>query len=295
MCFSFDGWALAVGHEGALTVWSTEDGTRLVCTTSDSRGDGGGGGGRANAASSANSDGDGKLRGAEGETDTGGPPPSENQAPSPTGRARATGETTAGGRAAVATAAPSPAAVATSGTLDLVAGGASALTWECEGYRLMSVGGAVLGGGTSVAGEEGKAGVQGIVAFDFLRRARSNLSSALLSLQVILGVPRFSFVFLFLFSFVLQVGLIGVGPVRLQYFLPAAPYLFLNTYDIARGLYVWRVFIPPRPPRFPNGHYSSAMSRVVGILLSGVLDAVGRRGVAALWHAVRYTRVSYCF
>ena len=51
MCFSFDGGALAVGHEGALTVWSTEDATRLVCITSEShrgggnRGAGGGGGG----------------------------------------------------------------------------------------------------------------------------------------------------------------------------------------------------------------------------------------------------------
>lgn len=184
MCFSFDGWALAVGHEGALTVWSTEDGTRLVCTTSDSRSAGG------------------KQRGGGGEAYHQEGPPADNQAPPPTGKASATGEANGGGPAAAAAAAttataePTPAAGGSSGTLDLIAGGASALTWECEGYRLMSVGGAVLGGGmTGGEGEGGGGGeaVQGIVAFDFLRRARSNLSSALLSLQVIFGVPYYTY------------------------------------------------------------------------------------------------------
>lgn len=140
LCFSADGWALAVGHEGALTVWSTEDGTRLVCTTSQSRGGNNGGGG-------GDCGGDGA--GGEGYRESG--------SLSPPRRRR--------GR----------------GTLDLIAGGARALSWESEGYRLMSVGSEV---GT-VEGAEGEATAagQGIVAFEFLRRARSNLSSSLLSLQ----------------------------------------------------------------------------------------------------------------
>lgn len=145
LCFSADGWALAVGHEGALTVWSTEDGTRLVCTTSDTHED--------NA--------------------------HPEETPSPTTRAPAIGRAAStdggGGSAESEPLSPSsrrPAA----GTLDVIAGGARALSWESEGYRLLSVGSAVGGG-------EGTTG-QGIVAFDFLRRARSNLSSSLLSLQV---------------------------------------------------------------------------------------------------------------
>jgi hypothetical protein len=34
MTFSGDGLALAIGHSGALTLWSAEDGTQLSCTTS---------------------------------------------------------------------------------------------------------------------------------------------------------------------------------------------------------------------------------------------------------------------
>lgn len=128
LCFSADGWALAVGHESALSVWSTEDGTRLVCTTSEARGDG---------------------------------DEVHKQSSGPLSPSR------------------EPAA---SGTLDLIAGGARALSWENEGYRLVSVGSAVgkgEGGDGAAAGKE-----QGIAAFDFLRRARSNVSSSLLSLQV---------------------------------------------------------------------------------------------------------------
>ncbi|CAM9779014.1 unnamed protein product, partial [Discosporangium mesarthrocarpum] len=41
MCFSFDGRGLAVGHEGAITIWSTADGTRLVCSLSHGNNNGG--------------------------------------------------------------------------------------------------------------------------------------------------------------------------------------------------------------------------------------------------------------
>jgi hypothetical protein len=34
MTFSGDGLAIAIGHSGALTLWSAEDGTQLSCTTS---------------------------------------------------------------------------------------------------------------------------------------------------------------------------------------------------------------------------------------------------------------------
>lgn len=157
LCFSADGWALAVGHEGALTVWSTEDGTRLVCTTSESRGN----------------------------RDAGGTP-TETTTPA-TGATPPTGHSSGGGggeegyRQSSGPLSPSRAPAA-SGTLDLIAGGARALSWESEGYRLMSVGSAV-GRGEGAEGGAAARG-QGIVAFDFLRRARSNLSSSLLSLQV---------------------------------------------------------------------------------------------------------------
>lgn len=170
MCFSSDGWALAVGHEGALTVWSTEDGTRLVCTTSDSRREDGG----SSKSGAVDTSGDCVPVANGGNTShhtsrySGGGeiPPSETS-----------GRDDDAGRAAGG---------AASGTLDLIAGGARALTWESEGYRLISVGGAVSGTAGSGSGAE----AQGIVAFDFLRRARSNLSSALLSLQVQCGYSR---------------------------------------------------------------------------------------------------------
>lgn len=146
LCFSADGGALAVGHEGALTIWSTEDGTRLVCTTTESQDDldGYDGGSVATATGVAPPNGDGE----DGHRESSSEPPL------------------------------SPSRAAGRGTLDLIAGGARALSWEREGYRLMSVGSAV-----GAAGDGGGEG-QGIVAFDFLRRARSNLSSSLLSLQV---------------------------------------------------------------------------------------------------------------
>ena len=161
LCFSADGWALAVGHEGALTVWSTEDGTRLVCTTSESRGsgDGGGGGARTETTTTAPGTGTPPHGGGAGEEE------GYRQSPGPLSPSRAS---------------------AASGTLDLIAGGARALSWESEGYRLMSVGSAVGKGGGADGGAAAAAAArgQGIVAFDFLRRARSNLSSSLLSLQV---------------------------------------------------------------------------------------------------------------
>ncbi|CAM9215036.1 unnamed protein product, partial [Scytosiphon promiscuus] len=156
LCFSADGWALAVGHEGALTVWSTEDGTRLVCTTSDADEDSG------------------------GRTDTAPSTPVTGSAVTSrapvVGGASSTGGGGGRGSGRHGEAEPlSPSKRRAPGTLDLIAGGARALSWESEGYRLLSVGSAVGSG-------EGAAG-QGIVAFDFLRRARSNLSSSLLSLQ----------------------------------------------------------------------------------------------------------------
>ncbi|KAG5180750.1 hypothetical protein JKP88DRAFT_349352 [Tribonema minus] len=45
LCFSDDGHALAVGHEGALALWSTDDGTRLSCSATGGAGVGGSGGG----------------------------------------------------------------------------------------------------------------------------------------------------------------------------------------------------------------------------------------------------------
>lgn len=163
MCFSSDGWALAVGHEGALTVWNTEDGARLVCTTSDNN--------NKDTSSpyltTAARDLDQTTTGAAANASGGGSGCSGRE-----GFLEEVGDT--------------DTKTSPSGTLDLVAGGARALTWESEGYRLVSVGGE---GGVAAGGEGGgRKEAQGIVAFDFLRRARSNLSSALLSLQVCMHV-----------------------------------------------------------------------------------------------------------
>lgn len=178
MCFSFDGGALAVGHEGALTVWSTEDGSRLVSTVSHAYQSGSHGtpssahlravsetpsqlnGGTAHTHSVYNGD----VRGNGGEIGV----PRENIM--------------------------SPAR----STLDLVAGGARSLTWECEGYRLLSVTGQGVVRGAHASSGEGMAPeardgeAQNIVAFDFFRRARSNLSSALLTMQVRLALFPFA-------------------------------------------------------------------------------------------------------
>lgn len=185
MCFSFDGWALAVGHEGALTVWSTEDGTRLVSTVSHTRQLGMGAGGQAHQRT--RSDGSWQIEGeADGVMEEGEARP-EGSGGGSDGRDRRgsvdCGSTILSG--------------SSKNTLDLVAGGARSLTWECQGYRLLSVGGAGGGDAGSGDGELGEDDAetsassraqgeraQSIVAFDFLRRARSNLSSALLSLQV---------------------------------------------------------------------------------------------------------------
>lgn len=218
MCFSFDGWALSVGHEHALTVWSTEDGTRLMCTLSDThrrRIDSEHTSPVARPVPPTPSD-------AAGTNSVSRPPPPPqpysalNADPTAQPRERrresngeATMSTDDGADAAKQAAgsrgcsAPqgsaghveegdrnggiaSGAPRATGGTLDLIAGGARSLTWGSEGYRLLSVGGAIPDetgrwGGAGADGVGGRA--QGIVAFDFLRRARSNLSSALLSLQ----------------------------------------------------------------------------------------------------------------
>lgn len=200
MCFSFDGWALSVGHEHALTIWSTEDGTRLMCTLSDTgrrrRNDGHTSPAHGPATSTAAA-GNGHCRpkGFTGAEALGMQPKSSNgqvravntsgAADNGTSRgAEGTGDDGDGGESSE-WGQGEEAVPNAGGMLDLVAGGARSLTWESEGYRLLSVGSAVGDEGT---GQEGDTGVgkpkpQGIAAFDFLRRARSNLSSALLSLQ----------------------------------------------------------------------------------------------------------------
>ncbi|CAN0156646.1 unnamed protein product, partial [Ectocarpus fasciculatus] len=76
LCFSADGGALAVGHEGALTVWSTEDGTRLVCTTTESRDDlDGGYDGNNGGMPAADGDGGGGGSGGEGHGESSSEPP----------------------------------------------------------------------------------------------------------------------------------------------------------------------------------------------------------------------------
>lgn len=236
MCFSFDGWALSVGHEHALTVWSTEDGTRLMCTLSDAdrrRKDSGHTSPVARPVPPTTSDAAGAapINNDSCRHVAGANPVSRPQPPRPYSALNADstaqpreerrresngGATTSphdvrrvgadaakqiGGSEGCSAAqastehgkdedrngeVPADAPRATGGTLDLIAGGARSLTWGSEGYRLLSVGGAITDetgrwGGAGTDGVEGKS--QGIVAFDFLRRARSNLSSALLSLQ----------------------------------------------------------------------------------------------------------------
>lgn len=177
LCFSSDGWALAVGHERALTVWSTEDGTRLVCTTSNS-----------NTASAYDYDPSKQEKRRDSSH-----APSATAAASilPTALANANDNVKAKRSEADREHHPGWASHAALGgrTLDLVSGGARALTWDSDGYRLVSVGAEVVGARTEGGGEEEEgegvgAASQGIVALDFLRRARSNLSSALLTLQV---------------------------------------------------------------------------------------------------------------
>lgn len=211
MCFSFDGWALSVGHEHALTVWSTEDGTRLVCTLSETGRRGKDAGHTTPVRKTPTQPGAGSSGGASFSGNKSPPlSPAPNAAsfqPAAGGGSRGGQWTTAGyvwrggaaDKAGAETSRGGDAAgdggaevvtvqKAAGGTLDLVAGGARSLTWETEGYRLLSVGGALPGEVNAAEKEEGGAAAvvgkaQGIVAFDFLRRARSNLSSALLSLQ----------------------------------------------------------------------------------------------------------------
>lgn len=164
MCFSFDGGALAVGHEGALTIWSTEDGSRLVSTVS-----------RAFQSGSRGTLSSSHLR-AVSET--------PSQLNGGAEHAHSVYNDVVSGNGGQARS-----------TLDLVAGGARSLTWECEGYRLLSVTGQGVVRGAHASSGEGTAaleardgGAQNIVAFDFFRRARSNLSSALLTMQVCLAL-----------------------------------------------------------------------------------------------------------
>lgn len=174
MCFSFDGGALAVGHEGALTIWSTEDGSRLVSTVS-----------HAYKSGSRGTPGSAHLR-AVSETPSqlnGGADHAHDVYNDVSGNGGETG--------ALEENIMSPAR----STLDLVAGGARSLTWECEGYRLLSVTGQGVVRGAHASSGEGMAApgardgeAQNIVAFDFFRRARSNLSSALLTMQVRLAL-----------------------------------------------------------------------------------------------------------
>ncbi|CAN0514162.1 unnamed protein product, partial [Laminaria digitata] len=131
MCFSFDGGALAVGHEGALTVWSTEDGTRLVCTTAESRRGGG---------SNRGSDGGGgghKVAGSTGGLSTNTDTDTDTSLSGEASQALSLSATTS------SSARSQGQSRAASGTLDLLAGGARALSWESEGYRLISVGSAM--------------------------------------------------------------------------------------------------------------------------------------------------------